>query len=275
MSLAGQLSHSLRVACRCTHSPACQLPRPLIDSACTLVMRSRFSVSDMLADSCASCECRCVWRQGASVGQNSCTARERGSASLGLGLLPAVAPWRRCRSSSPCSAGSGSASCLRFASSLWSHAARPSTTERRRERRFRRRRIKAHHIENRWRFGRRVAHARRCSSLRPPITCQSQTTLFLVQTLRSPATPPSFIISCSPPLLVPLVEASRHPLDKRRYHCFSPRSTSMPVSVSPTDYSSLRPSTNHLCSGREPVSLHAGLSLLPSRRLPLYTMHAV
>lgn len=59
-----------------THSPPCQLPRPLIDPACTLVMRRRFSVSDRLADSCASCECRCV------CGPSSAAEGKRGSGSV-------------------------------------------------------------------------------------------------------------------------------------------------------------------------------------------------
>jgi hypothetical protein len=46
-----------------THSPPCQAPRPRTDSACTLVMRSRFSRSARLAESCASWawRCDCVW----------------------------------------------------------------------------------------------------------------------------------------------------------------------------------------------------------------------
>lgn len=46
---------------RTTYSAPCQLPSPLIASACTLVMRSRFSVSDRLAESCASCECKWLY----------------------------------------------------------------------------------------------------------------------------------------------------------------------------------------------------------------------
>lgn len=43
-----------------THNPPCQLPRPLIASACTLVIRNRFSVSDKFAASCSSCQCSCA-----------------------------------------------------------------------------------------------------------------------------------------------------------------------------------------------------------------------
>lgn len=43
-----------------TYSPPCQLPSPRIASACTLVMRSKFSVSDRLADNCASWELSCA-----------------------------------------------------------------------------------------------------------------------------------------------------------------------------------------------------------------------
>lgn len=44
-----------------THNPPCQLPKPRMHSACTLVIRRRFSVSARLADSCASWEWRCVY----------------------------------------------------------------------------------------------------------------------------------------------------------------------------------------------------------------------
>lgn len=46
-----------------THSPPCQAPKPRTDSACTLVMRSRFSRSARLAESCASWawRCDCAW----------------------------------------------------------------------------------------------------------------------------------------------------------------------------------------------------------------------
>ena len=43
--------------------PPAYPPRPLMLSACTAVMRSRFSMSAMFAVSCASCDCRCdSWR---------------------------------------------------------------------------------------------------------------------------------------------------------------------------------------------------------------------
>lgn len=42
-----------------THNPPCHAPRPRTDSACTLVMRSKFSRSARLADNCASCALRC------------------------------------------------------------------------------------------------------------------------------------------------------------------------------------------------------------------------
>lgn len=43
-----------------TYSPPCQLPSPRIASACTLVMRNKFSVSERLDDNCASCELSCA-----------------------------------------------------------------------------------------------------------------------------------------------------------------------------------------------------------------------
>lgn len=42
-----------------TYNPPCHPPNPLIHSACTLVMRSKFSRSARLAESCASCAWRC------------------------------------------------------------------------------------------------------------------------------------------------------------------------------------------------------------------------
>lgn len=45
-----------------TYSPACQLPSPRMASACTLVMRKRFSVSARLAESCASCDWSWAWK---------------------------------------------------------------------------------------------------------------------------------------------------------------------------------------------------------------------
>lgn len=45
---------------RYTHMPPCHAPSPRILSACTLVIRTRFSVSARLADNWASCEWRCV-----------------------------------------------------------------------------------------------------------------------------------------------------------------------------------------------------------------------
>ena len=74
----------------CTHSPPCQLPNPLIASACTLVMRNKFSVSERFADSCASCECRCVYD----------------------GLAVNEAPRRACKQSGPISRGHRLTSCL-------------------------------------------------------------------------------------------------------------------------------------------------------------------
>ena len=46
-----------------THSPPCHAPKPRTDSACTLVIRKRFSRSARLADSCASCAWRCDCRR--------------------------------------------------------------------------------------------------------------------------------------------------------------------------------------------------------------------
>lgn len=43
-----------------THNPACQLPSPLIASACAAVMVMRLCVSAKLADSRASCEFSCA-----------------------------------------------------------------------------------------------------------------------------------------------------------------------------------------------------------------------
>lgn len=45
---------------RATHIPACQLPSPLIASACAAVMVIRLCVSARLADSRASCAFSCV-----------------------------------------------------------------------------------------------------------------------------------------------------------------------------------------------------------------------
>src|SRR5690554_5587927 len=49
---------------RQAYSPACQLPSPRMDSACTLVMRNKFSVSARLAESWASCDWSWAWKQG-------------------------------------------------------------------------------------------------------------------------------------------------------------------------------------------------------------------
>ncbi len=50
-----------------TYSPACQLPSPRMASACTLVMRKRFSVSARLAESWASCDWSWAWRSRMAI----------------------------------------------------------------------------------------------------------------------------------------------------------------------------------------------------------------
>lgn len=49
------------------YSPPCQLPSPRMHSAWTLVMRRRFSVSERLLESCASCECSWVCTKDISL----------------------------------------------------------------------------------------------------------------------------------------------------------------------------------------------------------------
>jgi len=75
-----------------THSPPCHPPSPRTHSACTLVMRSRFSRSARLAASCASCACRCDCASvsesvGQSVSAHSgvCTTARRGGEGRGGG----------------------------------------------------------------------------------------------------------------------------------------------------------------------------------------------
>lgn len=53
------------------YSPPCQLPSPRMHSACTLVIRRRFSVSERLLESCASCECSWVCTEYISI--TACT----------------------------------------------------------------------------------------------------------------------------------------------------------------------------------------------------------